>query len=307
MLTNKIERQYKPSIEPLQPRKIVQTQSFFERHDELAGTSNLTYQNPKQHKQSQASKVDLVDPVSIEMNSSTDVANGKKMSSDVLELRQAFKRQDHEIQANPRAHVASEGRVTDAFSNAEFRVSSDRQREGDAGEVSAEIFSEGRVSEETLDKARLIRAAANGPRDPSDQDKQIALKAFQVSAEGRTGQPSTISSEEQDDVGKVVLEEEQPGAISESEEDNSFFNQIGLPSSEEEQEAKEKEQQSEKSESQEQEPFTPPIFDKDRKSAADLFQEIYGSTDGDVVESLVGLDSNPDEESPLAQALDLTA
>lgn len=88
---------------------------------------------------------------------------------------------DVEVRAHEAAHAAVAGSLGGRPS-LEYVLGPDGRRYAVAGEVSVDT-SPGRTPEETITKARTIRAAATAPASPSAQDMAVASAAARMEAE----------------------------------------------------------------------------------------------------------------------------
>jgi len=90
----------------------------------------------------------------------------------------ALQRTDRAVRAHEQAHMAA-GAGLVRGSSYSYESGPDKRRYAVAGEVSIDT-SPGRTPEETIAKARQIRAAALAPADPSTQDRRVAAAASQM-------------------------------------------------------------------------------------------------------------------------------
>jgi len=270
---------------------------FFEHHNELVGAP--AYQNPQM--QTNSSGTSVADAATLENKKS--VASNT-LSASNLELAQALKRRDRkEAHQHEVIHAAADAHLsaTSFYGN---KVSAHNQNHTASGDGNMDASIE-RISEETLEKARVISSASNAVQNASAKDQRLTLEDFKMTSDIRGDM--AFFDDEQDDVGKVVLDAEVSPDESQSEAVQNDMN-TALPTAEKEEESKEKQEREDKSDKdREKERFELPMFNKDRKSAADLFREIYGEQDNDMAQHLVGLDINLKKASPLTLALDLTA
>ncbi|MDR0735785.1 MAG: hypothetical protein LBF51_02945 [Zoogloeaceae bacterium] len=86
---------------------------------------------------------------------------------------------DRKVRQHEMAHMAAGGELITSGARYEYQQGPDGQRYAVAGEVGIDT-SEGRTPEETLIRARRIRAAALAPADPSPQDRSVAAAATQM-------------------------------------------------------------------------------------------------------------------------------
>jgi hypothetical protein len=86
---------------------------------------------------------------------------------------------DRKVRQHEMAHMAAGGELVTSGARYEYQQGPDGQRYAVAGEVGIDT-SEGRTPEETVMRARRIRAAALAPADPSPQDRSVAAAATQM-------------------------------------------------------------------------------------------------------------------------------
>lgn len=96
---------------------------------------------------------------------------------------EALKQIDRKVRAHEQAHMAA-GAGLVRGSSFSYQAGPDNRRYAVAGEVSIDT-SPGRTPEETIVKARQIRAAALAPADPSTQDRRVAAAASQMEMQAR--------------------------------------------------------------------------------------------------------------------------
>jgi hypothetical protein len=97
------------------------------------------------------------------------------------ELREVeeLKKADREVRQHEQQHLAAGGSLVRGGASYSYRQGPDGKRYAVSGEVSIDT-SEGRTPEETLSRARRIRAAALAPANPSPQDRSVAAAASQM-------------------------------------------------------------------------------------------------------------------------------
>ncbi|MDR0776512.1 MAG: catalase [Azonexus sp.] len=105
-------------------------------------------------------------------------ARGSELSLEQQRQLVALQRADREVRAHEQAHMAA-GAGLVRGSSYSYEAGPDNRRYAVAGEVSIDA-SPGRTPEETIAKARQIRAAALAPADPSTADRQVAAAAGQM-------------------------------------------------------------------------------------------------------------------------------
>ena len=95
-----------------------------------------------------------------------------------------LKARDREVRAHEQAHVAAAGGLAQGGPTYTYQYGPDGQAYAVGGEVNIDT-SPGRTPEETIGKAKQIRAAALAPADPSDQDRAVAAAAAQLEAQAQ--------------------------------------------------------------------------------------------------------------------------
>ncbi|MDR3158458.1 MAG: hypothetical protein LBU11_05505 [Zoogloeaceae bacterium] len=105
--------------------------------------------------------------------------NGEALSEEEQREVTELAATDSKVRQHEMAHVAAGGELVTSGARYEYQQGPDGQRYAVAGEVGIDT-SEGRTPEETLIRARRIRAAALAPADPSPQDRSVAAAAAQM-------------------------------------------------------------------------------------------------------------------------------
>lgn len=97
---------------------------------------------------------------------------------------QQLKARDREVRLHEAAHAAVGGRYAGA-PKFQYERGPDGVNYAVSGEVSISV-SPAATPEETIEKARQIRAAATAPAEPSAQDRAVAAEASRMEAEARS-------------------------------------------------------------------------------------------------------------------------
>ncbi|MDR2113146.1 MAG: hypothetical protein LBQ62_08625, partial [Candidatus Accumulibacter sp.] len=105
--------------------------------------------------------------------------NGEPLSEQELREIDRLKKVDREVHQHEQAHLAAGGGLVRGGASYSYQQGPDGKRYAVGGEVNIDT-SEGRTPEETLSRARRIRAAALAPADPSTQDRRVAAAASQM-------------------------------------------------------------------------------------------------------------------------------
>lgn len=90
---------------------------------------------------------------------------------------------DRKVRAHEQAHMAAGAGVTGGASF-QFTRGPDGRQYAVGGEVRINVSS-GQTPESTLERARVIQAAALAPADPSPQDRAVAAQAAMLEAQAR--------------------------------------------------------------------------------------------------------------------------
>lgn len=111
----------------------------------------------------------------------TDSAPGTAQSLDEAQLKELteLKARDREVRAHETAHKAVGGQYAGAISY-DYQRGPDGARYAVGGEVSIDVSPVQGDPEATIDKMRVVRAAAMAPAEPSSQDRAVAAEATQV-------------------------------------------------------------------------------------------------------------------------------
>jgi SprA-related family len=118
----------------------------------------------------------------------SDQKNGggasKKLSADEQRDTQKLQQADREVRAHEAAHVAAGGRYIRKAASYNYQTGPDGKRYAVGGEVSIDVSEESTPSA-TIQKMKIVRAAALAPSQPSSKDYAVANKATQNSSEAR--------------------------------------------------------------------------------------------------------------------------
>ena len=91
---------------------------------------------------------------------------------------------DRAVRAHEQAHLAAAGSLARSGADYTYQEGPDGKRYAIGGEVDIDT-SRARSPDETIRKARQIRAAALAPANPSAQDRAVAAEASRIEAEAR--------------------------------------------------------------------------------------------------------------------------
>jgi hypothetical protein len=105
-------------------------------------------------------------------------AGGELSEEDTRRVEELAKT-DRKVRQHEQAHMAAGGALVTSGASYEYETGPDGKRYAVGGEVGISLAG-GRTPEETVQRARQIRAAALAPADPSAQDRSIAAAAGQM-------------------------------------------------------------------------------------------------------------------------------
>ncbi|MCM0612724.1 hypothetical protein KFJ24_09620 [Marinobacter sediminum] len=118
------------------------------------------------------------------------------LSEEELKQLTELKARDREVRAHEAAHQATGGQYAGAMSFT-YERGPDGAQYAVGGEVSIDVSPVQRDPQATIEKMRVVRAAAMAPADPSGQDRAVAAQAIQVMLQAR----SELASGKNDDAG----------------------------------------------------------------------------------------------------------
>jgi hypothetical protein len=108
-----------------------------------------------------------------------------ELSSEEKQVLDDLKARDREVRAHEQAHLAAAGPYAKGPPSFEFQTGPDGQPYAVGGEVQIDTSKVAGNPQATLIKAQTIKRAANAPRNPSAQDRQVAAQAAQLEAQAR--------------------------------------------------------------------------------------------------------------------------
>ena len=114
-------------------------------------------------------------------------APGDETRLDESERRQLeqLKARDREVRAHEAAHKAAAGSLARGGASFDYQTGPDGRRYAVGGEVSIDTAPVPGDPRATIERAQIIRRAANAPAQPSSQDRQVAAAATRMEAEAR--------------------------------------------------------------------------------------------------------------------------
>jgi hypothetical protein len=128
-----------------------------------------------------------------------------KLSDDTLAQIGKLKARDTEVRQHEAAHLAAAGGLATSGASYTYQKGPDGVSYAIGGEVSIDI-SPGRTPQETIERARIIQAAALAPAEPSGPDLAVAAQAQQLEQEahGELARQQSEPSESTKDQSKNV-------------------------------------------------------------------------------------------------------
>ena len=109
---------------------------------------------------------------------------GKQLTLQEERLLEQLRQTDRQVRAHEQAHMAAGAGLVRGGVSFSYASGPDEKRYAVGGEVSIDV-SRASTPQETLVKARQIRAAALAPADPSAQDQSVAAHAASMESEAR--------------------------------------------------------------------------------------------------------------------------
>ena len=106
-----------------------------------------------------------------------------KVQQEILRLQT----RDREVRAHEQAHMSAGAGLITSGAHYTYETGPDGKRYAVGGEVGISL-AEGRTPQDTMARARQIRAAALAPAQPSGQDLAVAAKASQMEMQARMEQ-----------------------------------------------------------------------------------------------------------------------
>lgn len=152
-----------------------------------------------------------------EVKQDSNRTDGALTPEEQLELRE-LQQTDRKVRAHEMAHIAASGGLASGGASFSYRTGPDGQRYAVGGEVSIDT-SAGRTPEDTLAKAKRVKAAALAPADPSPQDRKVAAMADRMAMQALT-EISTREREQPADSAETVQNESSSGASPEGAENS---------------------------------------------------------------------------------------
>lgn len=118
-------------------------------------------------------------PVADETGNSKPSAQEQGLSEEELKALTDLKARDREVRAHESAHQAVGGRFAGSASYV-YQRGPDGAQYAVGGEVSIDLSPVSGDPQATIEKMRVVRAAAMAPAQPSAQDRAVAAEAMQI-------------------------------------------------------------------------------------------------------------------------------
>ena len=135
-------------------------------------------------------------------SSSNTTANQELSKEEEREVTE-LKKKDREVKAHESAHVAAGGRYIRGGARYEYETGPDGRRYAVGGEVAIDTSPVSGNPRATIQKMRVVKAAALAPAQPSSADRAIAVKA---AAEASKAQAELTKEQVAAAQGKAVPE-----------------------------------------------------------------------------------------------------
>ncbi len=126
---------------------------------------------------------------------------------------QELKQRDQEVRQHEQAHVAAAGRYAQGGPQFEFTTGPDGRQYATGGHVNIDV-SPAATPEATIQKAQVIRRAAQAPAEPSGQDRAVAGQASQLESAARKELQEAQQSESEGGSEEAKVSEGSPAAES---------------------------------------------------------------------------------------------
>ena len=146
-------------------------------------------------------------------------ANGQNLDEAQLKELSELKARDREVRAHETAHQAVGGQYAGAISYV-FQRGPDGAQYAVGGEVSIDVAPVEGGPQATIEKMRVVRAAAMAPAEPSAQDRSVAAQAMQIMLQAQV----EMSREMSEDGG-----DERPGLSRQASETYQAVSRISEP------------------------------------------------------------------------------
>jgi len=164
----------------------------------------------------------------------TDAPQTEKLPEEQQKVVDELKTTDREVRTHEQAHLAAAGSFAKGGPTFTYQKGPDGQQYAIGGEVSIDTSSVPGDPEATLAKARVIRAAASAPAEPSSQDRAVAAAAakLEIQATQELRQQEVEATEDDPSkptfgLGKFLASEEEPSNTNEAITSGLLLDLIG--------------------------------------------------------------------------------
>lgn len=106
--------------------------------------------------------------------------------AEVQQVINQLKARDDEVKAHEMAHLSAASRYSTGGLNFTYQTGPDGRQYAVGGEVGIDVSAVAGDPQATLQKAKVVYAAALAPAEPSQQDYKVASVATQIMAQART-------------------------------------------------------------------------------------------------------------------------
>ncbi len=138
-----------------------------------------------------------------EAGTKTEQTGDEELSDSEKEKVRELRSRDQEVHSHEQAHISAGGAHVRGGASYEYQTGPDGRRYAVGGEVTIDS-GKGASPEDTVQKAKTVRAAALAPAKPSPQDRRVASKASVMENEAR----AEIAKEQAEEASKATEEQE---------------------------------------------------------------------------------------------------
>ncbi|RLT93259.1 putative metalloprotease CJM1_0395 family protein [Ketobacter sp.] len=149
------------------------------------------------------------------------------LSEEDLVVIDQLKARDREVRVHEAAHAAVGGRYAGSPSF-EYTRGPDGRNYATGGEVSISVSEVAGDPQATIEKARVIRAAALAPAEPSVQDRRVAAEAAQLELTARNELRAVQSEASQQEKAERAERQQEAEADATLEEDSSGTDAVAV-------------------------------------------------------------------------------
>jgi hypothetical protein len=139
------------------------------------------------------------------------ISSTTNLSSDQLAAVRQLQATDRKVRAHEQAHLVVAGAYATGGPSYDYEIGPDGQRYAVGGEVTLDTSPDPAGPEATVQKAKIIQAAAYAPVDPSNQDRMVAAQAAQMEATAEAevfaqqqGGGSGYSQKDAPELGQII-------------------------------------------------------------------------------------------------------